>query len=132
LYGCEAWSLTLKEEHRLRVFENKVLTRILGTKRDDVTGDWRKLRSEELHSLYSSGNIIRVINSRSMTWAGNVARMGEKRNAHKMLVGKAEGRSPLGRLRRRSEDNIKLCLREMGFGFIWLKIGADGGLFWTR
>jgi hypothetical protein len=96
LYGCETWSLTLREEHRLRVFENRVL-RIFGPKRDEETGDWRKLHNEELHNLYSSPSIIRVIKSRRMRWAGNVTRMGEKRNAYGILVGKPEGKRPLGR-----------------------------------
>jgi len=78
LYGCETWSLTLREEHRLRVFENRVLRRIFGPKRDEVTGEWRKLHNEELHILYSSPNIIRQIKSRRMRWAGHVARMGEE------------------------------------------------------
>jgi hypothetical protein len=77
LCGYEAWSLTLREEHRLRVFENWVLRRIFGPKRDEVTGEWRKLHNEELHILYSSPNIIRQINSRRMRWAGHVARMEE-------------------------------------------------------
>jgi hypothetical protein len=78
LYGCETWSLTLREEHRLRVFENRVLRRVFGPKRDEVRGEWRKLHSEELHNLYSSQNIIRQIKSRRMRWAGHVARMGEE------------------------------------------------------
>jgi hypothetical protein len=78
LYGCETWSLTLREEHRLRVFENRVLRRIFGTKRDEVTGEWRKLHNEELHNLYSSPDIIRQVKSRRMRWAGHVARMGEE------------------------------------------------------
>jgi hypothetical protein len=77
LYGCETWSLTLREEHRLRVFENKVLRRIFGPKRDGVTGEWRRQRNEELNDLYLSPNIIRVIKSKRMRWAGHVARMGE-------------------------------------------------------
>jgi hypothetical protein len=80
LYGCETWSLTLREEHRLRVFENKVLKRIFGPKRDEVTGGWRKLHNEELRDLNSSPSIIRIIKSRRMRWAGHVARMGKKRN----------------------------------------------------
>jgi hypothetical protein len=78
LYGCETWSLTLREENRLRVFENRVLRRIFGPKRDEVTGEWRKLHNEELHILYSSPDIIRQIKSRRMRWAGHVARMGEE------------------------------------------------------
>jgi hypothetical protein len=78
LYGCETWSLILREKHRLRVFENRVLRRIFGPKRDEVTGQWRKLHNGELHNLYSSPNIIRTIKSRRMRWAGHVARMGER------------------------------------------------------
>jgi hypothetical protein len=81
LYGCEIWSLTLREKHTLRVFENKLLRRIFGPKRDEVTGGWRKLHNEELRDLYSLPSIIRIIKSRRMRWAGHVARMGEKRNA---------------------------------------------------
>jgi hypothetical protein len=82
LYGCETWSLTLREEQRLRVFENRVLRRILGRKRDEATGEWRRLHNEELNDLYSSLDIIRVIKSRRMRWAGHVARMWEKRGVH--------------------------------------------------
>jgi hypothetical protein len=78
LYGCETWSLALRDEHRLRVFENRVLRRTFGPKRDEVTGEWRKLHNEELHKLYSSPDIIRQIELRRMRWAGHVARMGEK------------------------------------------------------
>jgi hypothetical protein len=85
LYGCETWSLTLREEHRLRVFENRVLRRIFGPKRDEVTGGWRKLHNEELHNLHSSPRIIRMIKSKTMGRAGQAARMGEKRNAYKFL-----------------------------------------------
>jgi hypothetical protein len=113
LYGCETWSLTLREEHRLREFENRVLRRIFGPKRDEVTGDWRKLHNEELHNLYSSSNIIRMIKSRRMRWAEHVARMGETRNAYRILVGKPLG--PLGRPRHRCVDNIKIDLREIGW-----------------
>jgi hypothetical protein len=83
------------------VFENRVLRRIFGPKRDEVTGDWRKLHNEELHNLYFSPNIIRMIKSRRMRWAGHVARMGDKRNAYRILVGKPKGRRPLGRPRRK-------------------------------
>ena len=78
LYGCETWSLTLREERRLRLFEDRVLGRIFGSKRDEVTGEWRKLHNEELNNLYSSPNIVRVIKPRRMRWAGHVARMGER------------------------------------------------------
>jgi hypothetical protein len=99
LYGCETLSLTSREEHRLRVFENRVLRRIFGPKRDEVTGGWSKLHNEELHGLYSSLSILRVIKARWMRWARHVARMGEVRGAYNILVGKPEGRRPLGRPR---------------------------------
>jgi hypothetical protein len=97
LYGCETWSLTLREEHRLRVFENRVLRRIFRPKRDEATGEWSKLHNEELRDLYSSSSIIRIMNSRRMRWAGQVARMVEKRNTYRLLVGKSEGKRPLER-----------------------------------
>ena len=97
LYGCETWSLTLREERKLRVFENMVLRRIFGPRRDDVTGEWRRLHNEELNDLYSSSNIVRVIKSRRMRWAGHVARMGEERRVNRVLVGKPEGKRPLGK-----------------------------------
>jgi len=100
LYGCETWSLTLRDERKLRVFENRVLRRIFGPRRDEVTGEWRILHNEELNDLYSSPIIVRVIKSRRMRWAGHVARMGEERRVYKVLVGKSEGRRPLGRPRR--------------------------------
>jgi hypothetical protein len=86
LYGCETWSLTLREVHRLGVFENRVLRRIFGPRRDEVTEEWRKLHNQELHHLYSSPSIIRMIKARRMRLAGHVARMGEKRNAYRLLV----------------------------------------------
>jgi hypothetical protein len=91
-----------------------VLRRIFGPKRGEVTGEWRRLHNEELNDLYSSPNIIRVIKSRRMRWAGYVARMGEKRNAYRILVGRPEGRRPLGRPRRRWEDKIITDLQEVG------------------
>jgi hypothetical protein len=114
-YGCETWSLTLKEEHRLRIFENRMLSRIFGPKRDEVTGEWRKLHNEELHDLYSSPSIIRTIKSKRMSLTGHVARIGEKRNAYRLLVGKPEGRRPLRRPRRRRLDNIRMDLVEVGW-----------------
>jgi hypothetical protein len=96
------------------VLENRVLRRIFGPKRDWVTGEWRKLHNEELHNLYSSPSIIRIIKARKMRWAGNVARMGEKRNAYGLLVGKPKGRRPLGRPRRRWLDNNRMDLLEVG------------------
>jgi hypothetical protein len=95
LYGCETGSLTLREEHRLRVFENRVLRRTFGPKKDEVTGEWRKLHTEELHILYSSPNIIRQIKSRRMKWAGHVARMGEEKNVCRVLMGKPKGKNHL-------------------------------------
>jgi hypothetical protein len=120
LYGCETWSLTLREEHMLRVFENRVLRRIFGPKWNEVTGEWKRLHNEELYDLYSSPNIIRVIKSRIMRWAGHVARMGEGRGGYRILVGRPEGRRPLGRPRRRWEDNIKMDLQEVGWGVLGL------------
>jgi hypothetical protein len=104
LYGCETWSLTLREEHRLKVFENRVLRRIFGPKRDEVTGGWRKLHNEELHGLDSSPSIVRVIKARRMRWTGHVARMGEVRGAYNILVERPEGRRPLGRPRHQHQD----------------------------
>ncbi|KAJ4433905.1 hypothetical protein ANN_16218 [Periplaneta americana] len=125
LYGCETWTLTLREEHRLRVFENKVLRKIFGAKRDEVTGEWRKLHNAELHSLYSSPGIIRNIKSRRLGWAGHVARMGESRNAYGVLVGRPDGKRPLERPRRRWEDNIKMVLREVGYDRDWIDLAQD-------
>jgi hypothetical protein len=89
--GVETWSLTLKEEHRLREYENRALRRIFGPKRDEVIGGWRKLHNEELHNLYSSPSIIRMIESKRMRWAGHVVLIGEKRTAYRILVGRPEG-----------------------------------------
>jgi hypothetical protein len=126
LYGCETWSLTVREEHKPRVFENRVRRRIFGPKMDGVTGRWRKLHNEELHNLYSSQSIIRIIKSRRMRWAGHVARMGEKRNVHRLLVGKPEGKRPLGRPRRGWIDNIKMDLLEMGLSAVdWICLAQD-------
>ena len=116
LYGCETWSLTLREERRLSAFENRVLRRIFGHKRDEITGEWRKLHNEELNDLYCSPNIVRVIKSRGMGWAGHVACMGEERGAYTVLVGKPEGKRSMGRPRGRWEDNIKLDLQKVGCG----------------
>ena len=146
LYGCDTCSFTLREERRLRVFENRVLRRIFGSKTDEVTGEWRKRNNEELNplnaelnpissflsvlgahhilhvsrqsvnDLYSSPNIFRVIISRLMRWAGHVARMGERIGVYRFLVGKPKKKRPLGRHRRRCEDTIKMDLQEMGCG----------------
>jgi hypothetical protein len=112
LYGCVTWSLILREERRLRVFENRVLRRIIGPKRDEVTGEWRRLHDNELNDLYCSPNIVWVVKSRQMRWAGHVARMGEDRVVHRVLVGKPEGKRPLGRPRRRWEDNTEMEIRK--------------------
>jgi hypothetical protein len=104
----------------------RVLRRIFGLKRDEVTGGWRKLHNEELHGLYSTPSIFRVIRARKMRWAGHVARMGEVRGAYNILVGRPERRRPLGRPRRRWEDNIKVDLREIGFGDVnWIHLAQD-------
>jgi hypothetical protein len=122
LCGCETWSLTLREEHRLRGFENRVLRRIFGPKREE-DGSWRKLHHDEVHSLYSSPNIVRVIKSRRMRWAGHVTRMVERRGVYRVLVRRPEGKRPLGRPRRRWEDNIKVDLRETGIdGAKWIQL----------
>jgi hypothetical protein len=115
LYGCKTWSLTLREEHRLRVFENRVLRRIFGPKRDEVMEEWRKLHSGELHNLHSSPDIIRQIKSRKMRWVGHVAHMGEGRNVYRVLVGEPKGKRSLERPRHRWEDGIKMDLRETGW-----------------
>jgi hypothetical protein len=117
LYGCETWSLTLREERRLRVFKNRVLRSIFVPKRDELTGEWRRLHNKELYAVYkySSPNIIQMIKPRRLRWAGYVARIGESRGAGRVLMEKPEGRRPLGRPTRRWEDNIKVDLREMGW-----------------
>ena len=120
----------MREERRLRVFENRVLRRVFGPERYEVTGEWRKLHNEELRDLYSLPNIVRVVKSRRMKWAGHVARMGKWRGVHRVLVGKPEGKRPLGRPRHRWEDNIKMDLREVEgveTGWRWLRIGTGGG-----
>jgi hypothetical protein len=115
-----------REEHRLRVSENRVLRRIFGPKRDEVTGERRKLPHEELHNLYSSPDIIRQVKSRRMRWAGHVARMGEEKKVYKVLVGKPEGRRPLGRPRRRWEDGVRMDLRKIVLGSVdWIRLSQD-------
>jgi len=126
LYGCETWSQTLREERKLGVFENMVLRRIFVTRRDEVTGEWRRLHYEELSDLYSSPNIVRVIKSRRMRWAGHVPRMGEERGAYRVLVGKPEGKRPLGIPRHRWVDNIRMDLQEVGCGYMdWIGLAQD-------
>jgi hypothetical protein len=134
LYGRRTWSVTLREEHGLRVFENRVLEKIFGPNRYEAMGEWRKLHSGEHHNFYSSPNTIRQIKSRHMWWAGHVACMGKETEAYKVLVGKPKRKRPLGRLRHRWEDGIKMDLREISWlvggwsGFTWLRIGTSGGL----
>ncbi|KAJ4426786.1 hypothetical protein ANN_26585 [Periplaneta americana] len=132
LYGCETRTLTLREEQRLRVFENKVLRKIFGAKRDEVAGEWRKLDNAELHALYSSPDIIRNINSKRLICAGHVARLGESRNTYRVLVGRPEGKRPLGRPRRRWEDNIKMDLKEVAYDDReWINLAQDRDLWWA-
>jgi hypothetical protein len=108
------------------VFENRVLRRIFGPKRDGVTGGWRKLHNEELHNMYPSPSIIRIKKSRRMRWVGHVARMGERRNVYRLLVGKPEGKRPLGRPRRRWIDNIKIYLLEIVLSVVdWIGLAQD-------
>jgi len=136
LYGYETWSLTLREERRLRVFENRVLRKVFGPKRDDVTGEWRKLHNVELNDLYSLPSIVRVVKSRRMRWAGHVARMGEDRGVHRVLVGKPEGKRPLGDQDVDGRIILRWIFRKLegvvGTGWNWLRIGTGGGHLWVR
>jgi len=126
LYGCETWLLTLREDRKLRVFENMVLRRIFGPRKDEVTGEWRRLHNEELNDLYSSPNIVQVIKWRRMRWAGHVVHMGEERGLYRVLVGKPEGKRPLGRPRHRWVDNIRMDLQEVGCGYMdWIGRAQD-------
>jgi hypothetical protein len=125
MYEYETWSRTLREERRLRVFVNRVLRRVFGTKSDEATGEWRKLNIDELNDLYSLPNIVRVAKSRRMRWVGHVARMGEERSVHRVLAGKPEGKKLLGRPRRRWEDNIKMDLQKVGGAVDWIELAQD-------
>ena len=126
LYGCETWSLTSREERKPRVFQNTVLRRIFGLNKDEVTREWRKLNNEELNDLYSSPNIVRVIKSRIIRWAGHVACMGERRGVYRVLEGKPEGNRPLGKPRRRWDHNIKMDLQEVGRGGMdWIELAQN-------
>jgi len=132
LYECEAWSLKLREDRKLMMFENMVLRRIFGPRRDEVSGEWRRLHNVELYNLYSSPNIVRVIKSRRMRSAGPVARMGVEWGVYRVLVGKPKGRSRLGRPRRRRMGNIRMDLQEVGCGYVdWIGLAQarDG---WRR
>jgi hypothetical protein len=126
LYGCETWSLTRRGKLRLGVFEKRVLNRMFGPKRDEVTREWKKAHNEEFNDLYSSPNIVRVIKSRRMRWTGNVARMGKRRGVCRVLVGTPEGNRPLGRPRCRWEDIIKVDIQELGCGGMdWIELAED-------
>ena len=114
------------------MFENRVLRRVFGPQRDEVTGEWRNLHNEVLSDLYSLPNIVRVVKSRRMRWAGHVARMGDGRGVHRVLIGKPEGKRPLGRPRRRWECNIKMDLREVGGGGgDWMELAQDRDRWWV-
>jgi hypothetical protein len=126
LYNILYKKVVLREERRLRVFENRMFRRIFSPKRDEVTGEWRKLHNDELQNLYCSPTVVRVIKSRRMRWAGYVAWMGEGRVVYRVLVGKPEGKRPLGRPRCRWEDDIKMDLQEEGFGVRdWIELAQD-------
>jgi hypothetical protein len=117
----------LREERRLRVYENRVLRRIFEPRRDEVTGEWRKLHNEELNDLYPSPNIVRVIKSKRMRWAVHAARVGESRDVYRVCLEQPEGRRPLRRPKRRWEDNIKMDLQEVGCGSMdWIDLAQDG------
>jgi len=131
LYGCETWSLTLREEPRIRVFENRVLRRIFGPKRDVVTGEWRKLYNEELNVLYSSPNIVQVTKSRRKKWAGHVARMGDGRSVYRILVGNLRERDQWGYPGGNGRIILRLIFRNWDVGVwtgsSWLRTGTGGG-----
>jgi hypothetical protein len=131
LNGCETLSLTLREERRLRVCENRAFRRIFGPQRDEVTREWRKLHIEELNDLYSSPNIVRVIKLRKFRWASRVARIGERRGVFRVLAGKREGKRPLGRHRRDGRIILRWIFRKwyvgVWTGSSWLRIGTGGG-----
>jgi hypothetical protein len=131
LYGCETLSLTLREEHRLRVFKNNVLRRTFGPRTNEVTQECRRLHNEELNELYSLPNIIWVIKSGRMKWAVHAASMGGRRGADRIFAGRPEGRTPLGTPRHRWEDT-KMVLQDVRWGtctgLIWLRIGTGGVL----
>jgi len=122
----------LREERKLRLFENMVFRRIFGRRREEVTVEWMRLHNEELNDLSCSPNIVRVIKSRRMRWAGHVARMGQEKGVYRVLVGKPEGKRTLGRPRRRWVDNIRMDLQEVGCGYMdWIGLAQDTDRWWT-
>jgi hypothetical protein len=126
LYGCETWSLTVRQVHKLRMFENRMLRRIFGPKRDGVTGGWTKLHNEVPHNLYFSPSVIRILKSRMMRWTGLVARIGDKRIVYRLLARKPEGKRSLGRPRRRWIDNIKMDFSEIGMNVMnWIGVAEN-------
>jgi hypothetical protein len=125
-FVCETWSLTLREEHGLRVFENRVLRRIFGPKRDDVTGEWRKMHNDELHNLYSSPDIIRQVKSRRMRWAGHVARMGEERKVYKIWWESAKERDHSEDQGVGGNNGIRMDLRKISLGVCGLDSTGSG------
>jgi len=131
LYGYETWSITLTEERRLRLFENRVLRRIFGLKTGEGTGEQRRLHNEELYVLYSSPNISRVIKSRRMRWAGNVACMGDSRGTYRVLVWRPGRKKTLGRPSRRWENNTKINLQEVGWGMDWIDLAQHRIRWWA-
>jgi hypothetical protein len=130
LYGCETWSLTLRDERRLRVFENRVVRGVFGPKRDEVTGEWRKLHNEELSDLYSLPNIVRVVKSRRMRWAGHIARVGERRGVYRVLVGKPGERDHWGDPDLDGRIILRWIFRKwegvVGTGWSWLRVPKFG------
>jgi hypothetical protein len=131
LYGSEIWSLTLREERRLRVFENRVLRNIFGPKRDEVTGEWRKLHNDELTRLNSVPNVAWVIKSRRMSWAGHITQMGKRKGAYRVLVGKPETKILLGRKRRSWNDNIKMDLQKVEWEMDWIDLRHNRDRWWA-
>jgi len=122
----------LKKEHRLRVFENRVLRRIFGPKRGKITREWRKVHNEEINDLYSSPNIVWVIKWRRIRWVGHVARMGRREAYTGFWWGKPEGKRPLGRPRHRWEDNFKMDLQEVGRGgMVWIELAQENDRWWA-
>jgi hypothetical protein len=131
-YTVFEWSLTLKDNHRLRVFDNRALRSIFGPKRDEVTREWRKLHNEELNDLYSSPSIVWMIKSRRMQWTGHMAHMRDRRGIYRVLVRKPKGKRPLGRPRHSWEDYIKTDLQEVGCGGMdWIDLAHDRERWWA-